>query len=149
MLIEEKFVVKAPIQLIWDFMMDPEKIGSCIPGCEKIIRLDERNYHAIVNAKVGPISVRFEFNTEIVESNPPFNLRTISKGEDKGKRGNFRQESTLEFGKISENETEISYKSEVNVGGKLATFGAAIMRAKAKKLGQAFANSIKNRLEEK
>lgn len=71
MLIEEKFVVLAPIQRVWDFMMEPEKITSCIPGCEKIIVRDEKNYFAAVKAEVGPISVRFEFNTEIVEIAPP------------------------------------------------------------------------------
>lgn len=149
MLIEEKFVVLAPIQRVWDFMMEPEKITSCIPGCEKIIVRDEKNYFAAVKAEVGPISVRFEFNTEIVEIAPPFHVRTVSRGEDKGKKGNFRQETTLNLRKISENETEVSYKSEVNVGGKLATFGAAIIRVKAKKLGEQFANSIKDKLDKR
>lgn len=147
MLIEERFRVMAPIQSIWDFLMDPEKIGSCIPGCEKVTLLDERNYFASVKASLGPISLKFELHTEILELNPPFHLRSVGRGEDKGKRGSFRQETILDFRKISENETEISYKSEVTVVGKLATFGFAIMRAKVKELGQAFANSVKEKLE--
>jgi carbon monoxide dehydrogenase subunit G len=148
-LIEERFRVMAPIQSVWDFLMDPQKIGSCIPGCEKITLLDESKYFASVKAALGPISFRFELHTEIVERNPPFHLRSVGRGEDKGKRGSFRQETILDFSKISENETEVSYKSEVTVVGKLATFGFAIMRAKVKELGQDFANSVKDKLENK
>ena len=147
MLIEERFRVGAPIQSVWDFLMDPEKLGSCIPGCEKVTSLDERNYLASVKAAVGPISLKFNIHTEILELNPPFNLRSVSKGEDNGKRGKVRQETIVEFIKISENETEVCYKSEVTVAGKLATFGFAIMRAKVKELSQKFANSVKEKLE--
>jgi carbon monoxide dehydrogenase subunit G len=147
MLIEERFRVMASIQSVWDFLMDPEKIGSCIPGCEKVTSLDERNYLASVKAAMGPISFKFNIHTEILELNPPYNLRSVSRGEDNGKKGRVRQETTVEFTKISENETEVYYKAEVTVVGRLATFGFAIMRAKIKELGQAFANSVKEKLE--
>jgi carbon monoxide dehydrogenase subunit G len=52
------------------------------------------------------------------------------------------------FKSLSENETEISYRSEVMVVGKLATFGERIMRAKSKDLGKEFANNVQKKLEQ-
>jgi carbon monoxide dehydrogenase subunit G len=147
MLIEEKFSVKAPIQKVWDFLLNPKTIGTCIPGCEEIEAIDENNFMTTVKVKVGPFSVRFKFKTAIKETNPPFFVRTVGEGNESDKKGHFKQETKINFKTLSENETEISYRSEVMVVGKLATFGERIMRAKAKELGKEFANSVKRNLE--
>jgi len=42
MIIEGKFTLKAPIQKLWDTLLDPETLRSCIPGAEKIERLDDK-----------------------------------------------------------------------------------------------------------
>lgn len=148
MLIEEKFVVKAPIQKVWEFLLNPKTVGACIPGCEQIEAIDENNFLATVRIKVGPFSMRFKFKTAIKESNPPLHVRTVGGGDESDRRGYFKQETSIDFKSLSENETEIFYKSEVMVGGRLATFGERIMRAKAKELGKEFANAIKSKLEQ-
>lgn len=123
MLIEEKFLLKAPIQEVWDFLLNPKSIGSCIPGCEEIEAIDGNNFMTTVKVKVGPFSMRFKFKTSIKESNPPFHVKTLGGGDEADRKGNFRQETNIDFKSLSDNETEISYKSEVMVGGRLATFG--------------------------
>jgi len=148
MLIEEKFTVKAPIQKVWDFLLNPKSIESCIPGCEQIEAIDESNFMTTVRVKVGPFSMRFKFKTSIKESNPPLYVRAVGEGEESGKLGHFKQETRINLDSISGNETEISYYSEVMIVGKLATFGERVMRAKAKELGKKFASSVKKSLEE-
>ena len=51
------------------------------------------------------------------------------------------------FNALSEDETEITYQSEVSIVGKLATFGDRILKAKAKEVGKEFADAVKKRLE--
>jgi carbon monoxide dehydrogenase subunit G len=147
MLVEEKFMVKAPVQKVWDFLLNPKTVGACIPGCEQIEAIDENNFLATVRIKVGPFSMKFKFKTAIKETNPPFFVRTVGEGDESAKLGHFKQETRINFNSISENETEISYHSEVMVVGKLATFGERIMRAKAKEFGKEFADSVKKKLE--
>jgi carbon monoxide dehydrogenase subunit G len=36
MLIEGKFTLKAPLQKVWDFLLEPGTLLSCIPGAEKM-----------------------------------------------------------------------------------------------------------------
>jgi len=148
MLIEEKFLVKAPIQKVWDFLLDPKTIGVCIPGCEQIEAIDKNTFVTTVKVKVGPFSMRFKFKTAIKETHPPFFMRTVGEGDESDKRGHFKQETKIDFTSLSENETEISYRSEVNVVGKLATFGERIMRAKSKELGKEFATAVQKKLEQ-
>ncbi len=149
MLLEGKFNLNSNIQDTWDSLTRPETLGSCIPGCEKMVLIDDRNYDTIVAAKVGPITVRFQFSTTLTEVNPPSHLKAVGKGQDMGKHGNFTQETVVELKEISSNEIEVSYKSNVLVVGKLATFGDRIMRVKARELEKEFTKNLQEKLAAK
>jgi carbon monoxide dehydrogenase subunit G len=53
MAIEEKFV-EAPLQKVWDFIMNPANLGS-VSQAAKVEAIDERNL-SVVKVKVGPLS---------------------------------------------------------------------------------------------
>jgi carbon monoxide dehydrogenase subunit G len=146
MRIEEKFAVKAPIQKLWDSLLDPEIIGPCIPGCEKVEPINDKAYDSIIKAKVGFIAVRFKIRTVIEEIVPYSLIRTIGEGNELRRLGHFKQKTSINFNELSENETEVSYQSDVSIVGKLATFGDRILKAKAKEIGKEFADAVKKRL---
>ena len=147
MRIEEKFAVKAPVQKLWDSLLDPEIVGPCIPGCEKVEPINDTQYDCIIKAKVGFMAVRFKVRTVIDEMVPHKLIRTVGEGKEARKLGQFRQKTSINFNKLSEVETEISYKSDVSIVGKLATFGDRILKAKAREVGKEFADAVKKKLE--
>ena len=147
MLIEGKFTLKAPIQETWDNLLNPETLASCIPGCEKMEAIDEKTYDCVVKQKVGPISVRFKFTTTLTEINPPTHLKAIGTGADIGKAGTFNQKTTVDLKEVSGGEVEVSYRSDVTIVGRLATFGNRIMRAKAKDVEQQFTQALQEKLK--
>jgi carbon monoxide dehydrogenase subunit G len=147
MLIEETFSVKSPIQKLWDSLLDPAIVGPCIPGCEKVEPINDREYDSIIKAKVGFIAVRFKIRTVIEEMDPLHFIQTVGQGNELRKLGHFKQKTRIDFKQLSENETEVSYQSDVTIVGKLATFGDRILKAKAKEVGKQFADAVKKRLE--
>ena len=147
MIIEGKFTLKASIRKVWDSLLKPETLASCIPGAEEIELIDERTYNSVVKQKVGPISVKFKFTTILTEIDPPTHLKAVGKGADISKAGTFTQESTVDLKEIPGGEVEVSYRSNVNIVGRLATFGDRIMRAKAKSLEEQFTKALRERLE--
>ena len=146
MLIEEKFAVKSPVQKIWESLLNPEIVGLCIPGCEKVETINDKEYDSIIKAKVGFIAVRFKIHTVIEEIVPYKLIRTAGEGNELHRLGHFKQKTTIHFNELSENETEVSYQSEVSIVGKLATFGDRILKAKAKEVGKEFADAVQKRL---
>lgn len=148
MLLEGKFILKANIQKTWDNLIKPETLAACIPGCEKMEKKDDKTFETIVVAKVGFISVKFQFTTVLTEIEPPKHLKAVGRGQDLLKQGNFSQETVVDLTPISENEVEVSYKSNVSVVGKLATFGDRIMKAKAKELEKQFTQNLQKNLAE-
>jgi len=146
MLIQETFRVNCPIERLFDFFLDVEAVGPCIPGCEKIAPLGEKEYESIIKAKVGIVSVKFKIRTLIEESVPCNLIRTVGEGNEFKKLGHFRQKTEVKLKELSETETEVSYQSEVSIVGRLATFGDRLLRSKAKELGKEFADAVKNKM---
>ena len=147
MLMEGKFTLKAPIQEVWDFLLKPETLASCIPGLEEMELIDERTYNSVVKQKVGPISVKLKFTTTLTEVDPPTHLKAVGRGADISKAGTFTQETTVNLKEVSGGEVEVSYSSNVSIVGRLATFGDRIMRAKAKDIGDEFTRALQDKLK--
>jgi carbon monoxide dehydrogenase subunit G len=144
---EGKFTLKAPIQKLWDTLLDPETLLSCIPGAEKIERIDEKTFDCVVKQKVGPISVKFKFKSVLSKVDPPTHIEVDGEGEDIGKAGHFVQKSVVDLREIPDGEVEVSYRTDASIVGKLAMFGDRIMRAKAKKVEEEFTKALQERLK--
>jgi hypothetical protein len=147
MLMEGKFRLRAPIQKVWDALLEPKTLVSCIPGAEKIERIDEKTYECVVKQKVGPISARFKFKNVITKMDPPTHIEIEGEGEDIGKAGHFVQKSVINLEETAEGEVEVSYRSNVDIVGKLAMFGDWIMRTKAKKVEEEFTIALQEKLK--
>jgi len=146
-LFEDKFYVKFPVQKVWDFVLDPQKVGPCIPGCEKVESINEKEYDSVGRVKLGFIKMRFKVKTIIEEIVPYTFIRTVGHGSEIHKLGRFKQKTTISFNKLSDDETEVSYRSDVSMVGRLATFGDRIIRAKAKEINKEFVNNLKKKIE--
>lgn len=146
MILEGKISLKAPIQKLWDTLLEPETLRACIPGAEKIERLDEKTYDCVVKQKVGPISVRFKLKNILTKVEPPNHIEMGGEGEDIGKAGRVNQKTVIDLKEIEGGEVEISYRCVATIVGKLAMFGDRIMRAKAKKIETEFTKALREKL---
>jgi len=147
MRIEGRFTLNVPIRETWDNLLDPETLAACIPGCEKMEAIGENTYDCTIKQKVGPITVRFDFITTLSELTPPTHLKATGTGADANKAGTFKQETVLDLKEISPNEVEVSYRSDVTIVGRLATFGDRIMRAKARDVEKQFTQALQEKLK--
>ena len=147
MLMEGKFTLKAPVQEVWDFLLEPGTLASCIPGAEKMEAIDDKTYETIVKQRVGPITVRLKFTTTLTEMDPPRYLKAVGRGADISKAGTFTQETTVNLTEIANGEVEVSYSSKVSMVRRLATFGERIMRAKSKSVGEEFTRNLQEKLK--
>jgi carbon monoxide dehydrogenase subunit G len=149
MIIEGKLTVKAPIQKLWDMLLDPTTLGSCLPGAEKIEKIDEKTYDAVVKQKVGPIKVTLKFRNVLTEVQPPYRLVLEGEGEDVTKLGHMKQKTIVELSEIGDGNVDVSYKSDVAIVGKLAMFGDRVMRSKAKEVEKEFTQNLQEKLKGK
>jgi len=149
MFADHKFRIKAPIQEVWEFLLTPEKIGSCIPGCEKIEPIGEDAYKSTIIIKLPIFSITTKSTTTITETDPPHHLKSLTDGEYDLGGGKYHQETVVDLEEIAENEVEVSYSAETKLEGGLASFGEKIMSEVAKALGEQFAKNMQVKLERK
>ncbi|HBA53639.1 CoxG family protein [Syntrophorhabdus aromaticivorans] len=147
MIIEGSFTVKAPIQKLWDLLLEPETLGSCLPGAEKIEKIDDVTYDAVVKQKVGPIKVKLVFKNKLTKVEAPNHLELEGEGEDVTKLGHMKQKTTMDLKDIGGGNVEVSYKSDVSIVGKLAMFGDRIMKSKAKDVEKEFTKNLQEKLK--
>ena len=147
MKIEGKFTMKAPIKEVWDFLLAPGTLVSCIPGAEKMEPVDDKTWEGVVKQKVGPISVKLGFTQSLTEVDPPKHIKAVGRGSAAGGAGTFTQETIVDLKEIAGGEVEVAYSSNVSLVGRLATFGERIMRAKVGKVGNEFIQNLQNKLK--
>jgi len=147
MLIEGKFTMKAPIQEVWDFLLEPGTLASCIPGAEKMEPIDDKTWEGVVKQKVGPITIKLNFTQTLTEVDPPKHVKAVGRGSDITKAGTFTQETVVDLKELAKDEVEVAYRSNVSIVGRLATFGERIMRAKVHKVGEEFTRNLQEKMK--
>ena len=147
MLMEGKFTLKAPIKEVWDALLDPGILASCIPGTEEMRAINDKTYESVVKQKVGPISVRFKFTTTLTETDPPRHLKAVGRGADLHGAATFTQETSVSLTEIANGVVEVSYRSNVSLVGRLVTFGERIMLTKSKAVAEEFTRNLQKKLE--
>jgi carbon monoxide dehydrogenase subunit G len=147
MLIDDKFVVRAPREAVWRFMVDPKRMLPCIPGCESIEQIGPAQYRAAVKLEVGPIRTRFNLEVTIDLEEPPALIRSTTRGEEGTRASTLSAKSSLALAALDERTTEVSYSSDLSVVGRLGRFGLGMMKKKAQALGTAFADALRERIE--
>ena len=147
MKLDGKFTLKAPIEKVWESVLDPETLGSCMPGTEKMEIIDDKTYESIVKQRVGPFKVKLKFKTELTEVRPPNYIKAVGKGADVTKLGNFSFDVELHLKEIKKGVVDVSYASNVQLVGRLATFGERIMRAKSKSVSEEFTKNLQAKLK--
>ena len=58
--IEKTFDVPQPLEEVWSFLTDPERIVKCLPGARLIDSIDERTFRGEIGMKLGPIGTLFK-----------------------------------------------------------------------------------------
>jgi carbon monoxide dehydrogenase subunit G len=147
MFIEGNFLVHASRQEVWDFLFDIERMAKCVPGVEEVKAESDRSYSAKVKAKIGFLSATFHLKITILEVEPPDRLLSLFEGKDNIIGSTLKQTNTVELLSISPSETEIRYKSDVTLLGKLGTLGRTVIRGKATQMMKEFSEAVRKEIE--
>jgi carbon monoxide dehydrogenase subunit G len=146
MIIEGQFKLQAPIQKVWDSLLDPKTLGSCVPGTEMMEAIDKETYESVVKQRVGPFKIKLKFTTKLTEVRPPNYIKAVGRGADVTKLGNFSSEIEVKLTETAPNNVDVSYTANISLVGRLATFGERVMRAKAKEVGEEFTKNLQEKL---
>jgi 2-furoyl-CoA dehydrogenase large subunit len=116
--------VPASPEMVWQTLIDPEKLASVIPGCHELNLVGENEYEAEITLGVGPVSGRFKARVKLSEMDPPNAL--MLSGDLSGPLGSSRGSGHVRLAPSAEG-TEVSYDYEVEISGKVAAIGGRML----------------------
>jgi len=59
MLLKGEVAIQAPRKKVWDFLTDPNQIGPCAPGVEKIETIEpEKKYRGVMSVGLGLVEAK-------------------------------------------------------------------------------------------
>jgi len=146
--ITKSFVVKAPAAAVWEFLIDPYRVGRCLPGAAVTEKLDEQTYAGTITIKVGPVTASYRGKLRFDRLDPVAMEADLSASgqETKGKGGaDMRMKSRVVARGPAE--TEVTVVSDVNVMGVLAQFGRGMIQDVSDQLFQKFTDGMRRELE--
>lgn len=129
-------LIAAPPARVWDALNDPDALRECIPGCESLTRESETQWQAVVAARVGPVSARFNGTIELADVTPPSGYTLRFKGQG-GAAGFASGEARVALSSRADG-TWLAYTARAQVGGKLAQIGSRLIDGAAAKLADEF-----------
>ncbi len=145
--IEERFRVDAPVQAVWDYLIDPRRVVTCLPGAELTEVVDDRTFNGAVKVKVGTITVAYKGRVRIVEVDvASHRVRMEGEGRESTGAGSakMRMESTVAQ---VDGATEVVVRSDVDVVGRLVQLGRGMIEQVSHQIFQQFSACVRGTLE--
>ncbi len=137
MKIEGQFLFEnIPSDAVWNFLTDPDRIASCLPGCEKLIPTGDGSYDMTISIGIGSIRGTFSGSIHLHDIHPRTDYAMTVKGS--GAPGFVNGEGTIRL-EVSGAGTQVSYSGDLSAGGPIASVGQRMIGGAARMvIGQFF-----------
>lgn len=145
MILNGTYTVNAPAQAIWDLMMDPAVLARITPAITKLEKIDEENFKAIAEVKIGPVGGAFSGNLKMVDKVQPESFKLVI--QQNSKIGNANAEVKMNLKALSEAQTEVSFTGDVKLSGMLSTMGSRLITPVANKLSKEFFEALEQEVK--
>jgi carbon monoxide dehydrogenase subunit G len=146
-LIENSFEVPAPIDQVWSYLQDIEKVVPCMPGAELTETMDESNWKGKVTIKLGPVSMAFAGKVTLDQLDE-VGHRAVLKASGMEQRGKGAASATITSTLEQSSEgTKVKIVQDLKVSGQAAQFSRGMMQDVSTKLTQEFADCLKANMQ--
>jgi len=146
MLLKGDVTIHASRQKVWNFLTDPNQIGPCAPGVEKIETIEpDKKYRGVMSVGLGSVKAKFNGDVEILELNEPDYAKFKAHGTATGSAADVMSEMTLSNG--PDGATNVHWTADVKVSGQLASLASRLMVPVSQKLAGIFYDEVRKRIE--
>ncbi len=144
MLIENEFTVTAPIEDLWAYLLDVERIAPCMPGAELTETVDDHTWKGNLKAKFGPVTMAFA-GTVAMESRDEVEHRVVLKARGMEQKGKGAAEATVTSWlepAAAQGDTTVKMQAQIVLTGAAAQLSRGLLPEISKKLTQQFADCL-------
>jgi carbon monoxide dehydrogenase subunit G len=121
--LEHSFQVAAPLDRVWEALIDVERVAPCLPGAEITEAGDDGIYRGTFSVRLGPTTAAYrgELSMEEVDADAH---RAVMRANGQDKRGQGSAKATIVSTMRAEGDgTTVEVETDFTITGKLARFG--------------------------
>jgi carbon monoxide dehydrogenase subunit G len=147
--IEQNVEVDAPLDRVWALVTDVPRIAPCMPGAQLTNVVDERTYEGTIRVKLGPINMSYKGSAMLDEMDEASHTaRLTASGKDVRGGGTARAGVEMKLESLSASSTRMAVTADVQLTGKVASFGRGAIQDVSTRLFGQFAQGLRETLEE-
>jgi 2-furoyl-CoA dehydrogenase large subunit len=138
-------IISADPQTVWAMLLDPEELAAVIPGCKRLDAVGPDQYSAAVMIGVAVVRGVYDVTIGLHDKEAPSRVRLA--GEATGALGHGGGEGWVFLKDTGDGRTELTYRYNADVGGKIASVGQRVLNTVTKVLISQFFQSFERRLK--
>jgi carbon monoxide dehydrogenase subunit G len=144
--LDHQFTVNAPVDVVWQALLDPERVAPCMPGAT-LTSVDGSSFAGSVKVKLGPISLLYKGTGEFLETDADARQVKIKAAGKDTRSGTAAADVTV---RLSEKDgvTTGSVTTELTITGKPAQFGRGMIAEVGGRILDTFAGNLAKQLGE-
>jgi carbon monoxide dehydrogenase subunit G len=143
MQITASYPFNAPVERVWDLLMDTTAIASCIPGCRELRPLGGDRYQAELTVAIAAVTGQYRATVAMLDKAPPRSYRLVIDGTGRG--GFMKGEASISLSPEGDG-TLVSVAGEGQVGGAIARVGQRLIESAARMLMDRFFTCLSAKL---
>jgi uncharacterized protein len=124
MKLEQSFEVDAPIERVWQTLIDVEHVAPCLPGAAVTGRNDDGSYSGTFTVKIGPTTASYTGRLEMENVDESSHTATMqAQGTDKRGQGGAKATILSRLAPADGRGTRVEVVTDYHITGRLARFG--------------------------
>ncbi len=124
MKLEQSFDVSAPVDRVWQALIDVEQVAPCLPGAAVTGRNDDGSYNGTFTVKIGPTTASYSGKLEMRDVDESSHRATLqAQGTDKRGQGGANATIVSSVIEAGDGESRVTVATDYHITGRLARFG--------------------------
>jgi len=137
------YTFDAPPDRVWNLLMDPAAISSCIPGCNRFEPDGEDRYNVRLTVGLAAITGTYDGTVVLTDKTLHTSYRLVVEGH--GRAGFVKGTSVIGLRLVGES-TAVDVTGAVHTGGPIARVGQRLIAGVAKMMMDRFFACLQARL---
>jgi uncharacterized protein len=146
--LEHSFNVNAPLDRVWETLIDVERVAPCLPGAEITEAGDDGMYRGTFSVRLGPTTAAYrgELSMEEVDA---ASHRAVMRANGQDKRGQGSAKATIvSILREEQGVTTVDVETDFTITGRLARFGrGGMIEDVSNRLLRDFSECLRQRIE--
>jgi uncharacterized protein len=130
----------APVEQVWDALLDPAVLVRTIPGCERLEETADNTYDMTVTAGVASIRGTYAGTCRLSDLTPHESLKMNLQGA--GAPGTVGADVAVRFAGNPDGTTTLSYDADAVVGGMVGGVGQRMLTSVSRRMAAEFFGNV-------